>query len=299
MTGAERGFLLLTSCLGDSTRKPLTTHQFRELSQRVKNMTSREPSREIAVRDFTSIGYSETFARHIVGLLQDEELLEYYLLQAKKADSYPITRATDVYPVAVRRRLGLESPGVLWAKGDVSILRMPGVALVGSRDLQSENAAFAIEAGRQAALQGYALISGNARGADTLAQNACLQAGGKVISVVADSMKDHKKRENVLYLSENSFDEPFSAQRALSRNRVIHSLGYAVFVAQAKLRQGGTWDGTEKNLRHGWSPVYCCADEGPAQRELADMGAQTITIEQLRDFSSLPKPAADLFTMEE
>lgn len=299
MTGAERGFLLLTSQLGDPARKPLTAAQFRELTHRVKDMTFREENRDIYARDFIAMGYKEDFARHIAELLQDEELLEYYLLQAKRAECFPITRASECYPVAVRKRLGLDSPGVLWAKGDASLLQLPKVALVGSRDLQTDNAAFAREVGRQAAIQGYALVSGNARGADKIAQNACLEHGGKVISVVADSLLEHTRKENVLYLSENSFDEPFSAQRALSRNRIIHSLGSATFVAQCGCRTGGTWDGTEKNLRFGWSVVYCYSDGSLTQQLLMDRGAQTITKEQLRDFSSLPKPVADLFTMEE
>ena len=294
----EYAFLLLSSNLGDPCRKPLTLAQMRELFQRSNLMKRRDISRDVDVQDFVSIGYSVEFAQHVIDLLQDEELLQYYLMQARKADCYPITRATEDYPAAVRQRLALDSPGVLWVKGDRNILSLPKVALVGSRDLQSDNAAFAIEVGRQAARQGYVLVSGNARGADKLAQNACLEAGGKVISVVADSLTEHRRKNDVLYLSENSFEETFSAQRAISRNRVIHSLGYVTFVAQAKLRQGGTWDGTEKNLRSGWSPVYSYADESIAQRTLADMGAIAITIEQLQDFSALPKPATDLFTME-
>ena len=295
----EYGFLLLTSNLGDPGRKPLTLAQMRELFRCSQQMKGRDISRDVDVYDFVSIGYSPKFAQHVIDLLHDEVLLQYYLTRSRKADCYPITRATEDYPASVRQRLGLDSPGVLWAKGDASILSMPRVSLVGSRDLQSDNALFAIEVGRQAAMRGYALVSGNARGADKLAQNACLKAGGKVISVVADSLADHQKKENVLYLSENSFDEAFSSQRAISRNRVIHSLGYVTFVAQARLHLGGTWDGTEKNLRSGWSPVYCYADESPAQQVLVDMGAQAITLEQLHDFSALPKPAADLFTMEE
>ena len=120
-----------------------------------------------------------------------------------------------------------------------------------------------------------------------------------MISVVADSLLEHTRKENVLYLSESSFEEPFSAQRALSRNRIIHSLGAVTFVAQCGCRTGGTWDGTEKNLRLGWSPVYCYADDSLSQHLLADMGAIGITEKQLCDFASLPKPAADLFTMEE
>lgn len=299
MTGAERGFLLLTSRLGDPDRKPLTVAQFRELTRRIKNMTSRESLRDVNMQDLVSIGYPESFAGHILALLQETQLLEYYMRQAKKANCYPITRATANYPVTVRRRLGLESPGVLWAKGNSAILELPKVSLVGSRELQTRNAAFAVEVGLQAARQGYVLVSGNARGADKLAQNACLDAGGKVISVVADSLLEYTPQEDMLYLSENGFEEGFTAQRALSRNRIIHSLGAVTFVAQSQLRRGGTWNGTEKNLRYGWSPVYCYADESPAQRTLADLGAQAVTIGQLSDFSALPKSVADIFHMEE
>ena len=295
MTGAERGFLLLTAHLGNPARKPLTVAQFRELSECVKRMPLREIDRELRADDFLSVGYSQTFARHLVDLLQEEQLLEYYLLQAKKADCHPITRATDGYPTEVRHRLGMDSPGTLWAKGDISFLQMPKISLVGSRDLQSDNAAFAREVGRQAALQGFVLVSGNARGADQLAQNACLKAGGRVISVVADSLAGHNIRENLLYLSENGFDEPFSPQRALSRNRVIHALGSPVFVAQARPWQGGTWDGTEKNLRFGWSPVCCYDDGSTAQQLLADMGAEAVTIQDLRDLASLRRSEKSLF----
>ena len=142
------------------------------------------------------------------------------------------------------------------------------------------------------------LVSGNARGADQAAQNACLEAGGKVISVVAGSLAEHSLKENVLYLSEEDFDAPFSAQRALSRNRIIHALGQCTFVAQCGYQTGGTWDGTVKNLRFGWSRVYCFADASPASRLLADMGAQTIAIGKLSDFASLPMPVAGFFEQE-
>jgi predicted Rossmann fold nucleotide-binding protein DprA/Smf involved in DNA uptake len=94
-------------------------------------------------------------------------------------------------------------------------------------------------------------------------------------------------RENVLYLSENEFDEAFSALRALSRNRVIHCLGQVTLVAQSGYRTGGTWNGTEKNLRHGWSPVCCFADGSLAQRTLTDMGALAVDFTDLEDLPKL------------
>lgn len=295
MTGAERGFLLLTSQLGDPERKPLTVAQFRELSLRVGSRICAEPDREMNAQDFVALGYDGKTAQHLWRLLQDTQLLEHYLLRAKRAGCVPITRATATYPAAVRKRLGLDSPGTLWTKGDGSLLNQPAISLVGSRDLQRENAAFAREVGRQVALQGYVLVSGNARGADQIAQNACLEAGGKVISVVADRLADHPCRENMLYLSECGFDEAFSALRALRRNRVIHSMGAMTLVAQSGCRMGGTWDGTEKNLRYGWSPVFCYADGSPAQRMLMDLGADEVDFADLQDLPGLIQQKRNLF----
>jgi len=158
---------------------------------------------------------------------------------------------------------------------------------VGSRDLKDENRAFAEEVGRQAALQGYVLVSGNARGADKAAQNACLALGGRVISVVADELAKQPLLERVLYLSEDGYGEGFSSQRALSRNRVIHALGTRTFVAQSGLKMGGTWDGTVKNLRFGWSGVWCYDDGSEAVKLLSQMGANLIKVEELSSFYDL------------
>jgi len=294
---AEYGFLLLTSNLGNPDRKPLTVAQFRELMDRSDRIDYRDMSRNVEVHDFISIGYSPRFARHIIDLLQEESLLEWYMTQARKQAIQPITRATETYPLIVRKRLGADAPGVLWARGDLSLLNTPAISLVGSRELRQENRIFAEEVGRQAARQGLTLVSGNARGADKAAQNACLKAGGRVISVVADSLLSHKPKENVLYLSENSFDEEFSAQRALSRNRVIHTLGRITFVAQSDLHKGGTWDGTAKNLRHGWSPVACYRDASEAMAELEQMGAYLIGPEDLEDFCALQNTETNLLDL--
>lgn len=299
MNALETGFLLLTSQLGIPGRKVLTPPQLRTLAQRVRAAQWDQPERDLVPEDLMALGYSRDMAQRIVVLLEDRELLLYYCRKGEKAGCHPISRVSDGYPARVRSALGLDSPGCLWYKGDISVLKLPAIALVGSRDLEPKNRAFAREIGRQAALQGYVLVSGNARGADQTAQNACLQAGGKVISVVADALAEHAPRKNMLYLSEEDFDTPFSAQRALRRNRIIHSLGQMTFVAQCGYQTGGTWDGTVRNLRAGYSPVYCFADASPAQRLLEDMGAQTVDMQSITNLSALPKPVAGLFNQEE
>ena len=287
MNPREKGFLLLTSHLGDPSRKVLTVAQLRNLAERARDLDITDPNRNMTPTDLVQLGYAPDMAQRILRLLDDKELLEYYLHRGARQDCQVLTRVSDGYPMQVRNKLGLDSPGCLWTKGDITLLGRPTISVVGSRDLRKANREFAYEVGVQAAKQGYVLVSGNARGADRAAQDSCLDNGGKVISVVADELWKQPVRENVLYLSEDSYEEAFSAQRALSRNRVIHALGLKTFVAQSGLKTGGTWDGTVKNLRFGWSPVFCCDDGSEATEILCQMGAAAVGMDDLNSIYDL------------
>lgn len=295
MTGAERGFLLLTSHLGNPERPVLTTAQFRMLTDRVVHGETPREERELTASDLIQLGYGRDMAARIVRLLSEEDLLHHYLHRGHRLDCVPVTRVTEAYPLILRQRLGLDSPGTLWGKGNLSLLNTPAISLVGSRELCPENHRFAEAVGRYAAKQGLTLVSGNARGADRAAQESCLNAGGSVISVVADELWKQPLRERVLYLSETDFEEGFSAQRALSRNRVIHAMGIVTFVAQSSFGTGGTWDGTVKNLQNGWSRVYGFRDGSDAMAELSQMGLELIGMDQLADFYDLPQSEQNIF----
>lgn len=287
MSLKEYSFLLLTGKLGDPSRMPLTTAQLRTLAQRIPLLQSSSDDSQLTIAHLASIGIGEPLAGRILRLLEDTPQLEAYLARAKKAGCIPVTRTNEDYPLILRKRLGLDAPGCLWLKGDPQILKKPAVALVGSRELRNANRDFAREVGMQAAKQGYVLVSGNARGADIVAQNACLEAGGQVICVVADALCEHTERKNILFLSEEDYDEPFSALRALRRNRVIHCLGEITFAAQCTLEKGGTWDGSVRNLKKLWSPLYCFDDGSQAMQELECMGASLVETPELSDFPKL------------
>lgn len=290
MNPRERGFLLLSSHLGDPSRPVLTTAQLRTLALRVQSAPWPEwEDRQLREEDLLALGYGRDMAQRITGLLEDEKQLDRYLRLGKNQGCIPVTRVSEDYPALLRQRLGLDAPGCLWAKGDMSLLHTPAVSLVGSRDLRQENGRFAERVGYEAAMQGLTLVSGNARGADRTAQNACLMAGGRVISIVADELARHNPLRNQLLLSEEDYLAPFSAQRALSRNRCIHALGWMVMVAQARPYRGGTWDGTVKNLRHGWSPVACFRDGSESARLLSQMGAYLIDPDDLGNLDDLTK----------
>ena len=80
----------------------------------------------------------------------------------------------------------------------------------------------------------------------------------------------------MLYCSEDGWQCAFTAQRALRRNHCIHALGEKTFVAQCDLHRGGTWAGSEDNLRHRLSPVFIYNDGSPAAQALAKRGAELL-----------------------
>lgn len=295
MNRREEGFLLLTSSLGNPQRKPLTLHQLRTLAGRMTRMDAPMQDMEVSENCLLALGYRGEMAHRIVELLSDGELLSRYLIRGKQMCCVPITRVSPDYPLRLRQKLGLGSPGVLWTKGDASILGQQAVSLVGSREVAPENRAFAAMVGYQAAKQGYVLVSGNARGSDRIAQAECLANGGRVISIVADKLEDKPERQGMLYVSLEDYDQPFSAQRALLRNGAIHALGAKTFVAQCAMETGGTWSGTVHNLQHGWSSVFCFRDGSKASYALEGMGATLIGMDALDDFGKLRCPTLSLF----
>lgn len=287
MTAREAGFLLLTSYLGDPKRKILTQAQLHRLTVLARAMERPVASRDVTAEDLMAMGCEQRIAYRVAELLAQEDQLRWYCGKGSALGCVPITRVSKNYPRRLRAVLGLDAPGALWCKGDLSILEGNTVSLVGSRDLQPENFAFAREVGKQAALQGYTLVSGNARGADRTAQDACLEFGGRVISIVADGLDEHKTEPSILYISEEGFDLRFSAQRALHRNRLIHAWSDRTLVAQCSCGKGGTWSGTRQNLQKNWSAVFCFADGTEGVRTLTEMGAVPVKPAQLSDLAAL------------
>ena len=276
MTGAEEGLLLLCSTLGDPESRPLSCAQFRELSRRAAalGLGDADPQRELTERDLRHLGYAAEQAQRTARLLARVPRLQAYLAAAECRGIAALTRITPGYPAALRALLGDRAPMVLWYRGALELLREPCVSVVGSRQPEKLAIQFACRVGALAAEEGFALCTGGADGVDTEAKNACLAGGGRAILFPAGRLTDCKPDSRILYLAETDYDAPFSAPRALARNRLIHALGERTYAAQPRLRSGGTWRGCADHLR--WiaaRPLYLLDDGSDAAASLAAQGA--------------------------
>lgn len=111
-------------------------------------------------------------------------------------------RARSVSPKQAQRILlpnDDESEGAeagIFAAGDLDLLQRPCVAIVGTRNVSPEGAKRARRLARELAEQGVVVVSGLAKGVDTEALTAALDAGGRVVAVIGTALDRAYPAEN-------------------------------------------------------------------------------------------------------
>ena len=296
LTRRERGVLLLCCALGDPHVRPLSAAAFLRLERLLAAGRSPvQPDTELTPQLLQSLGLYGPEAERVYALLERERQLDAYLNSAARLGIQPVTRLSAAYPRRLLQQLRQRAPMVLFCRGEVDLLRMQGISLVGSRQLRPAGEAFARRVGELCAQEQLVLISGGASGADRTAQRACSAAGGAALIFVADQLTRHVPDALTLYCSEDGFGEPFTAPRAHARNRLIHAQGEAVFVAQTNFHHGGTWTGTAENLQKGYSPVFCHDDGSPGAQALCEQGATPLRYARLTTLRGLQSDQSSFF----
>jgi DNA processing protein len=137
-------------------------------------------------------------------------------------------------------------PPVLWARGHVSLLHKPAVALVGARVASAAGQRFARQLALDLGEAGYVVVSGMARGVDGAAHEGGLAHG--TVAVLAGGVDDIYPPEHAgLYdrivaqgcvVSENAVGRRATARDFPRRNRIISGLSLGVVVVEAEARSG-------------------------------------------------------------
>lgn len=203
-----------------------------------------------------------------------------------------VSRADDAYAARLRTRLKAQCPPLLFFAGPLDLLSNGGVAIVGSRNVDEEGAAFARSVGAAAAREGATTISGAARGVDREGMFGALEAGGLAIGVMPDGLlralrapdvRAHVANETLLMISPFRPDARFEVWRAMGRNKVIYALADASVVVSSDEGKGGTWTGALENLKHDWSPLFVRTggNTPPGNDRLVTLGALSLSQEDV------------------
>jgi len=221
-----------------------------------------------------------------------------------------LSRADADYPKVLKVRLKEDSPAVLYGCGNKNLLDSGGLAVVGSRHVDDSLIEYTENIGRLAARSSLTIISGGARGIDQAAMRGALENGGRVIGVLADSLKRAALyRENRSYLMEerlvliSPYDPAagFHVGTAMQRNKLIYAFADAALVVSSDFQKGGTWTGAIEQLEKlHLTTLYVRSgsDTGQGLNALRQKGAlpwpEPITPEELQELVSLQRAPAQI-----
>lgn len=203
----------------------------------------------------------------------------------QRAGLWILTRSDPEYPERMKRHLRSGSPAVLFGSGNKALLNKGGIAVVGSRDASEEDLAFTEMLGKEAATQGYSIVSGGARGVDQSAMLGALDIKGTAVGVLADSLlksaTSAKYRKRIMF-GDLVLTTPFNPEagfnvgNAMSRNRYIYCLADAAVVISSTPDKGGTWNGAIEDLKARWVPLWVKHNTSmkSGNSELVQRGAQ-------------------------
>jgi len=297
-TDTSLAALLLTQRLLDTPGAPLKSSEYWTLLDGVG-----DPA-DLLGRDVAAIqqraGIDAELAERLAYLLGAATAFAFKLDEAEQSGLRVVSSMHDAYPMVLPQRLGHSAPPLLYVVGDPTLLQTELLGIVGARDVSEAGAAVARGAAAEAAAQGLGVVSGGARGVDRLAMAASLEAGGRAVGVLADSLvrmtRDPEVRRavsdgRICLCTPYKPTAGFSVANAMGRNKLIYALSRASLVVAADAEKGGTWAGAEESLRRGFAPVIAWSGDGQGagNQRLIERGASRL--ESLADLFPLPDAA--------
>lgn len=199
---------------------------------------------EASHKDLAALGFSQHAIKRIKGVSwsdaeEDRELLSRIGVRIVPVgdDAYPLRLAAIARP-----------PPLLYCRGDIGLLEVPQVAMVGARSATAAGKRRAFDFAQEISRTGLAITSGLARGIDTAAHRGALAAEGASLAVIAtgsDGCYPPANRDLAqdlartgLVVSEFPPGTMPLATNFPRRNRIISGLALGTLVIEASVRSG-------------------------------------------------------------
>ncbi|MFB0566351.1 MAG: DNA-processing protein DprA [Candidatus Aminicenantaceae bacterium] len=199
---------------------------------------------EAGERELIALGLKEDEARRIVS----PKIIDHAsrVIEKLERKNYTLLTLEDKsYPNYLREIF--DPPFVLYCAGKLDVLEEPSVSIVGARRPTPYGKAVTERLAEDLASRGVVIVSGMARGIDSMAHWGALKRG-KTVAVLGSGLEDVYPRENYSLLkkitergaviSEFPLDTPPLGFHFPIRNRIISGLSMAVIVVEAAKKSG-------------------------------------------------------------
>lgn len=169
------------------------------------------------------------------------------LAKLQKYDIGYVTNTDPDYPSRLKEIY--DAPVILYVRGDVEVLSLPSLAVVGSRKYTQYGGKVAYKLTKECAENGLTIVSGLALGIDAIAHQAALDAGGKTVGVLGCGLDRIYPVSNYqlgkamvekggAIISEFPLGTPPMKQNFPARNRIMAGMTLGTLVVEAALGSG-------------------------------------------------------------
>lgn len=177
----------------------------------------------------------------------------------------------DEYPESLKNTCDengkLDPPILLWYRGDISLLKKQGIAIIGTREATPDAIVAGQYIAKEFAKRGFNIVSGLAIGCDTCAHRGALDADGKTTAFLANGLdvnsiypiENQELAEEIvirggLLLSEYPIGAKVNRYALVARDRLQAGLAMATVVVQTGIT-GGTMHAANATLKAN-KPLY-------------------------------------------
>ena len=167
---------------------------------------------------------------------------------ARKYGHKIISRLDNDYPE--RLKIVHDAPPILFCAGNINLLKYPDIiTIIGTREPTAHGEIISERVTHWFTANGWVIASGLAKGIDTNAHKACLDIGGRTISILAHGLEKiypakNKKLasdiidNNGLLITEYSYGAEITRSNFVERDRIQAALAKAVVLVQSDLTGG-------------------------------------------------------------
>ena len=247
--------------------KPLTQSEYSKLAIKLlDNKLEPKDLLEFSKSDFESLDITNEEYDRYSSLLSRASVIPFEIDKLKNKGIGVITRSDNEYPSLLKQKLKHLSPPLFYYSGNLELLKKPCVGFVGSRSIKEADEEFTKKLVNNLIENDYTIVSGGAKGVDSISSLTATTNGGAAIEFLSDSLlRKIKKSECVtsirngklLLLSAVSPDAGFNVGNAMSRNKYIYAQSDSTIVIKSDYKKGGTWEGALENLKNGWCKELC------------------------------------------
>lgn len=283
----SKAIIMLCSKLCINDIKPLSDSEWSKvMNQMLERKMQPKDLLTMSKGDLAEI-YGVKLAERMVGLRSRSASLAFELNKYKDMGIRVVTVADKEYPRKIWKKLKTSSPPIFYYGGNIELCNFQCIGFVGSRNIDEEDLRICNKLVDNGIEKNYGVVSGGARGIDSISVERAIQMEGFAIVYAADSLeKSIKKRSNreailngkMVILSTTIPTAGFNVGMAMARNKYIYCQSKATVVIRTDFNKGGTWTGACEAIKKEFAPVYCVENSNNiGNEELIKMGAEGIT----------------------